>query len=385
MKILFVSDYYPSQEQPQFCIFIQQQAQALLQLGHQVDVIVPTNIHHLKEQCREELYAGVPVKYCKYFTFYKGIYFRSALQRNLKMFESLVDFTQYEVISIHMFDEYTLRIFTRIAKEYKKKLVLHYHGLSILYDQKLPLLVRLLQRRGDRVLHKLVGKADAVVGVSDKVCERVKIHFPQMPLYTVYNGANTELFFPVAYKKNKNLTILSVASLKKIKGNHYLIEAIGQLTQKYKDRVIQLIIIGHGPEEETLKQQVEYLRLKQVVHFLGYIDYEEVAQVMKVSDIFAMPSYYEALGCAYLEAMACKVPVIGCYEQGIDEIIIDRQNGLLVQPHNTGELYEAIDFLIQNPEEAKYIAERGYETIINHYTWVDSARTLVEVYRKLIE
>ncbi|MDF2842317.1 MAG: glycosyltransferase [Herbinix sp.] len=384
MKILFVTDYYPSQEQPQFCIFIQQQAQALLQLGHQVDVIVPASIHHRKEKCREELCAGVSVKYCEYFTFFKGIYSTLALHRNVKMFEGIIDFTQYEAISIHMFGEYTLRIFTWIAKKYKKKLVIHYHGLSVLYDQKLPLHVRLLQRRGDRVLHRLIGKADAIVGVSNKVCERVKVHFPQMPLYTVYNGVNTELFCPTAYTKNKNITILSVASLKKIKGNHYLINVVGHLTKKYKDRVIQLIIIGHGPEEKRLKQQVEYLGLKQVVHFLGYIDYEEVAQIMKVTDIFAMPSYYEALGCAYLEAMACKVPVIGCYKQGIDEIIIDKENGLLVQPHNVRELYEAINFLIQNPEKAKNIAEQGYETVSNHYTWTDSARALVEVYSKLL-
>ncbi|MFT4142871.1 MAG: glycosyltransferase family 4 protein [Mobilitalea sp.] len=383
MKILFVSDYYPNQEDPQFCIFIQQQAQALLQLGHLVDVIVPTSTHHRKMECREELYAGVPVKYCEYFTFYKGIYSGLVLKRNVKRFEGIIDFTQYEAISIHMIDEYTLRIFTQLAKKYKKKLVIHFHGLSILYDQKLPLLVRLMQKRGDRVLQRLIGKADAIVGVSDKVCDRVKSHFPQMSLYTVYNGVNTELFFPIAYKKNKNITILSVASLKKIKGNHYLIKAVGHLAKKYKDRVIQLIIIGHGPEEEKLKRQVEYLGLKQVVHFLGYIDYEEVAQIMKVTDIFAMPSYYEALGCAYLEAMACRVPAIGCYEQGIDEVITDKENGLLVQPHNTRELYEAIDFLIQNPEKAMTIAEKGYETIINHYTWTDSARALAEVYRKL--
>ena len=74
MNILFVSDYYPNPKLPQFCIFIQQQAQALISLGHQVDVIVPINTYHLHEKIIRKIIAGIPVYYSEYFTLYKKVF-----------------------------------------------------------------------------------------------------------------------------------------------------------------------------------------------------------------------------------------------------------------------------------------------------------------------
>ncbi|MDD3173223.1 MAG: glycosyltransferase family 4 protein [Herbinix sp.] len=383
MNILFVSDYYPDKAQPQHCIYIQQQAQALVQLGHQVEVIVPSYTYSLNEKIEKEMMAGLPVYYSEYFTLYKRIYCTAALKRNIRKFEQYINFDQYEVLSFHMFDEFTLRIFTKIAKKHKIKMVVHYHGLSVLYNSQLPFKARIMQKRGDRVLKKLVSKANAIVGVSNKVCERVKTHYENKQIFTVYNGVDTVLFKPVNKAENNIFTIISVASLKKIKGNHYLIEAVKMLIERHGDRNIQLIIIGRGPEEDNLKALVENLNMESVVRFVGYIKYQEVARIMQNCDIYAMPSYYEALGCVYLEAMACKLPVIGCLYQGIGEIIIDGQNGLLIEPHNVKQLFEKMEYLLQNPEKAKEIALNGYNTVVNGFTWRDSARSLLEVYKKV--
>lgn len=383
MKILFVSDYYPNPIQPQFCIFIQQQAQALIALGHQVEVIVPYSTYGLKEKIQNKVLEGVTVYYSEYYTLYKKIYSRLALIRNIRIFEKYFDFDQYDVISIHMFDEFTLRMFTSIAKKHKNKLVIHYHGLSVLYDKKLPLVIRILQKRGDTELKKLVAKADAIVGVSNKVCERVRAIFPNARTYTVYNGVNTDLFQPCVTREDKEFKIISVASLKKIKGNHYLIDAVRLLSDQYKDQQIKLIIVGHGPEKDNLIAQIKKLHMENSIHLVGYIAYDEVIRIMSQCDVFVMPSFYEALGCAYLEAMACNIPVIGCRYQGIDEIIADKDNGFLVEPHNIIQIYEKLDYILQYPEKAKEIAYKGYQTVIKHYTWLDSAKSLLELYHQL--
>ena len=382
MNILFVSNYYPSSDRPQFCIFIQQQAQALISLGHNVEVIVPFNTYRLNEKIVKKEVSDVSVYYSEYFTLYKQIFSYLALRRNVSIFEQFFDFTQYDVISIHMFDEFTLRIFTWIAQKYKVKLVIHFHGLSILYDYPIPLLVRVLQHRGNHVLKSLIGKADAVVGVSDKVCERAKYYLSNDRVYTVYNGVNTSLFTPSAQKYD-NYTIVSVASFKKIKGNHYLIKAVKLLTDTYSDETIRLYLVGYGPEEESLNALVKELNMENIVRMIGYIEYKEVANIVRQCDVFVMPSYYEALGCAYLEAMACKIPVIGCWNQGIDEIIIDGINGMLVQPHNVEQIFEKLNFLKQYPEKAAQIALNGYYTVTKQYTWADSAKRLARVYSEL--
>jgi len=384
MNILFVSDYYPNPKQPQFCIFIQQQAEALIRLGHKVEVIVPISTYSLKEKINEILLAGISVFYSEYFTLYKKIYSNIALKRNIKVYEKFFRFEQYDIISIHMFDEFTLRIFTEIAKNHNNKLVIHYHGLSILYDYPIPLLARVLQHRGDRVLKNLIAKADAIVGVSNKVCDRAKAVLINKNFFTVYNGVNTELFQPLIIKNNQKYTIICVASLKRIKGNQYLINAVKMLAEKYGDNKIKLFLIGHGPDKENLIEQIKNLNMENIVQMIGYIRYEEVAHIMAQGDVFAMPSFYEALGCVYLEAMACRLPVIACKYQGIDEIITDGQNGLLVEPHNTIQIFEKLDYLYQHKDISEVIALNGYLTALNRYTWLDSAKSLIEVYQNIV-
>ena len=383
MNILFVSDYYPNQKHPQFCIYIQQQAQALVSLGHRVEVIVPLGIQSRNVELFNRRLKGIPVFYAQYIMLYKNIYSHHIWKRNIRIFQDYFEFKQYDVISIHMFDENTLRIFTEIAKEYQIKLVIHYHGLSILYDKQLPFLTGLLQHRGDRVLRELVSRADAIVGVSNKVCDRVKEYFAKAKISTVYNGVNTELFQPMIRTNQQEYTIISIASLKKIKGNDELIAAVNLLSSKYQDCRIKLIIIGRGPEKENLMKQVQMLGMEHMVSFPGYLPYEEVVRILRQCDVFAMPSYYEALGCAYLEAMACRIPVIGCKHQGIDEIITDGDNGLLVEPHDIEQIFKKLEFLIMNPQRASEIAYNGYQTVVRHYTWMDSARSLVEVYNEI--
>ncbi len=383
MNILFVSNYYPSRENPQFCIFIQQQAEALIRLGHNVDVIVPVGVCHRKEKITHEIIAGIPIYYAEYFTLYKNIYSVIALQRNIRVLENLFDFSKYNIVSIQMFDEFTLRIFLNISNKHHIKSTVHYHGLSILYDHPLPLEIRILQHRGDKVLKKLLHKADAIVGVSNKVCARVIKSVGMDNVYTVYNGVNPDLFQPSIIKYD-DYTIVSVASLKKIKGNHYLIDAVKMFLEKHKDQTIKLILIGHGPEQEALTALIRERNMEDIVQMIGYIAYEEVAQIVTQCDVFVMPSYYEALGCAYLEAMACRLPVIGCRYQGIDEIIQDGINGFLVNPHDIYQIFERLDYLYEHPEIAEDIAQNGYDTVIENYTWLHSASRLLEVYNMIL-
>lgn len=383
MRILFISDYYPSTNRPQFCIYIQQQAQALTQLGHLVEVIVPIRTSHFKVKHDSMLLAGIKVYYLEYSTLYKGTFFYPLFLKNVSNFEKVIDFNQYDILSIHMFQEDTLRIFLKIAKKYKRRVVIHYHGLSVLYDQPLPLLVRALQARGNLFLKRLIRKADAIVGVSDKVVERIHAIYPVKLTFTVYNGVDTGLFLPRLKKEDNLFKIITVASLKKIKGNHYLIEAVKMLTDQHPDQKFKLFIIGTGPEEEHLKELTLKQGLNEVVSFYGYIRYEEVAKILRTCDVYAMPSYYEALGCAYLEAMACRLPVIGCRNQGIDEIIHDGYNGILIEPHDVKQLYEKLNFLFEHSDFAENIGYMGYQTVISNYTWKHSAKSLLAVYENV--
>ncbi len=100
--------------------------------------------------------------------------------------------------------------------------------------------------------------------------------------------------------------------------------------------------------------------------------------------VLALPSRYEGLGCVYLEAMACGRPAIGCLGQGIDEIIEDGSNGLLVPPGNAAALADALKALLRDPELRRRIGTVAQNTIRRRYTLDHQAQQLAALYLECV-
>lgn len=115
--------------------------------------------------------------------------------------------------------------------------------------------------------------------------------------------------------------------------------------------------------------------------------YENIIKELKMYDVFILPSWYEALGCVYLEAMASGVITVGCYQNGIDEIIHNGNNGFLVRPHEVEDIVEVIKNIYDNKDtlEMKNIALAGRKTIMEKFTWKNSAEALRRVYYDIVQ
>ena len=125
---------------------------------------------------------------------------------------------------------------------------------------------------------------------------------------------------------------------------------------------------------------MERLNLVDRVRFVGYVPYEKIADLMKSCDLFVMPSYYEALGCVYLEAMAAGMITVGVWNQGIDEIIHNEKNGFLVQEKSAMDLEQVLLKIIGlNHNELKQISHAAIKDM-EQYTWKESAAELSKVY-----
>ena len=161
-----------------------------------------------------------------------------------------------------------------------------------------------------------------------------------------------------------------------------MIDAVAKVIDKgYK---VKLKIVGGGPDREKLETQCKELGIENSVNFFGILPYERVAEEMMTSDMFIMPSFFEGLGCVYLEAMSCGLLTCGCdTNNGIREIIINKENGLLLKEKDSDSIVDAILFAIENPKEAKVIAEEGKETALQ-FTWINSARELEKAYNKVL-
>jgi len=103
-------------------------------------------------------------------------------------------------------------------------------------------------------------------------------------------------------------------------------------------------------------------------------------QAIADADIFALPSWGEAFGIVYLEAMARMRPVIGCLDNGAADIISDGVDGLLIPPHDEVALAQALGCLLSDPEQCRTMGTAGRQTA-EQFTWHVNAAKMLELLR----
>jgi glycosyltransferase involved in cell wall biosynthesis len=140
--------------------------------------------------------------------------------------------------------------------------------------------------------------------------------------------------------------VLFVGKLRSYKGVKYLIDAISKTDY-------ELIIVGEGEEETSLKNQAISLNVTDRVKFFKDIDNTALRNIYHTSDLFVLPSINEAeaFGVVQLEAMAFGLPVINTYlNSGVPSVSLNNVTGKTVAPRNADELYLAIKAILSNPE-----------------------------------
>jgi glycosyltransferase involved in cell wall biosynthesis len=198
-------------------------------------------------------------------------------------------------------------------------------------------------------------------------------------------GVDTNFFKPIdVYKDDQIFQILSVGYLIERKGFKYLIEAFKLIKKEHEN--VKLKIVGSGPLEKQLKKLILDLNLENSIEIISNVSDEELLEMYNSSDLFVLPSIVdsegntEGLGVVLLEAMACKLPVIGSRVGGIPDIINDTETGLLVQEKDDIELSQYVIKLIENKVFRKNIALKGYEMVKIHFSWEKIAKEYINIY-----
>ena len=198
---------------------------------------------------------------------------------------------------------------------------------------------------------KILNELDLVVGVSNKVLESLKKsknYLPKREL-VVYNGVDKSKFYKLTTKQNKNKFVIGcIGNFWITKGHKVLINAVDMLLKNHFDN-IEIKFVGKGKNLNYIKNYVKDLKLDNYINFKEYIEHHNLNQFYNSIDIFVLPSYYEALGCVYMEAWSTETPFIGVENQGISELLnADQKVKMLSKEKDAADLSKKILFFYNN-------------------------------------
>lgn len=239
-----------------------------------------------------------------------------------------------DLVHVHLFHaEVTVASLGRIQPA---RLLTHHHG-DFLIAQGRKLEVALDRWAGRQM--------DVVVAVSDAVREFLvgEYRYPSEKVVTIRNGWEGA---PLPPKRSGSLNILCTANLRPEKGHAVLLKAFAGVVTELAD--VRLTLVGGGPLQSELENQVDRLGLGQRVRFTGPVD--DVWPYLAEADVFVLPSLSEPLGIAIIEAMAAGLPVVATSAGGIPELVRHGDNGLLTTPGDERELAEALVQMLRSPE-----------------------------------
>lgn len=356
MKVLVVSNMYPSDAHPVFGGFVARQVEALRAAGIEIEVAA-----------NDEPATGPLVNPLKYA--------RLARRASREARQGGID-----IVHAHYLYP-TAIIGARAARAAHLPLVLTAHGNDV--DNAAA------SRFAGRVSQAL-SEAAAIVAVSRHLARNLAEKFPVEPdtIEIIDCGVDTDLFKPMD-KADARLLLDLPADTKVVVFAGYLSESkgIGTLLAAHRKLVAQdrhalLVVLGGGPMAADVATAARDPKVKGLVRVAGEVRHDEMPHWMAAADVVAVPSHREGFGLVALEAMACGAPVLASDVGGLPEIVTYGKTGLLVPPADPDRLAGAIEKVLSE-NLAPTFAEAARRTAEQH-SIKRQAQRLVSLYEGLV-
>ncbi len=389
MKVLVVSHLYPSPGVERH-LFVHQQVLALKELGVESRVLSPTpwapralwrseRQRRRGRKPREATRDGVVVEYPRVLQPPKRFLFDRLGDVAYHTVHRLPSTRSagYDLVHAHQaLPDGALA--QRLAADLGLPVVITVHGADVYQHLRMGGAV-------ERRVRQVLGSADAVMANSSVVARLLRDVVAPEKLTVVLNGT-TGLGTPVEpasdYLAGGPL-VLTVGRLIERKGTADLIAAVGKLSRA--GRRIQLAIVGDGPLLHALEERAAAEGVTDDVHFVGRMEHARVLATMARAQLFALPSWDEAFGLVYTEAMAQGTPVLALQGGGPEDFIDHGvSGGWLVPARDPGAIAEVLAWVLDNPDGAAAIGAAGRSTALG-LSWQRNARLTLDVYERVLK
>jgi len=245
--------------------------------------------------------------------------------------------------------------------------------LLLLRDGEVPGFLReklaLYHRFAMPLTRSLWRNAAAVTTNSEGLRELALRTTPDLDIHVVPNAVDTEKFHPSHLPPDKGyLQVVFLGRLSPQKGVEHLLHALARLPHEVMSRV-RLKIYGDGPERTALVRLTNDLALWRFVSFGGWVKRRDVPEVLRSANIYVLPSLYEGMPNALLEAMSTGLAVIATNVAGSQELIRDGKNGVLVPPRDPQALQDALLRLLESEKLRQRLAKAARESVVRNLSW----------------
>jgi len=313
VRLLLVTNMYPTPDDPVFGVFVAGQVRALRSLGQKVTV-VPNTVSA----------TGAAANLSKYARLYSAT--RAASRKG--EFDAVVGHFLYPTAWLARMAA------MRIGCPY----AVVAHGTDVVSASGSGRLARLSR--------EAAAEADLVVAVSDDLASRVRreLAIPErVPVRAVHMGVDLAAFHPPEEDARPALgwgtderVALFVGNLTHAKGVDVLVEAFAKTAAE--GACDRLVLVGDGPERSAISSLAGDLDVADRVDLVGVLPREDVAARMGAADVLTLPSRREGLGLVVLESLACGTPAVASRVGGIPEVLPVPACGRLVEPDDVGSL-----------------------------------------------
>lgn len=231
-----------------------------------------------------------------------------------------------------------------------------------------------------------------VVCVSHYTERRLLTVFPRTKTTMIPNGVDLKNFLLDSDNLSKSLNepiLIGVGAIKNRKGFHLVIKALPAILEKFPK--LKYYIVGR-PEEmgylQYLKDLISELNLIEHLNFFHNLTDEELKKLYHQASAFVLTPIsdkynFEGFGLVYLEANACGLPVVGSYDNGGEEAIMEGKTGFLALPNNAESTAEAVINLLSDPERYARMSREALSWAQAH-SWKLIALKYIEIYTKIL-
>jgi len=244
--------------------------------------------------------------------------------------------------------------------------------------------------------NRLLKKADALVSVSQEIThEYLSVGMPSERIHLIPQSANPLSFFPASLSEKEHMrerlnlprsaTIATYTGrLVSYKGLPLLMSVWKRLSPRFLSLV--LLVVGAGGVdmfnyEETLKKYITLNKLQGRVIMTGAVS--NVGDFLRASDLYVFPSENEGQPLSVIEAMACGLPVVTTSVDGMRDMVVDHQNGLLVPPGDETRLETALVELLTNQGLQQQLGQNALIAFRDSYTLDTVTKQYVTLFSQL--